>query len=152
MTRNMTIKWLKWIINMFPEDSEQRKALEYALSSLITDEAYQLEYERLSPNKKVFIELRVSYPKSAFGSPYYSIRYKENGEETEGYGTFDLEVLSKNLRDYFFSAFSIDDMQDNEMKDSKNPCNECEHRKTWCMGFLCKEALEYLDREDEDAR
>lgn len=34
MTRSMTIKWLRWIQNMFPKDSEQYKALDYAISSL----------------------------------------------------------------------------------------------------------------------
>ena len=46
MTRNMAIKWLRWILNMFPEDSEQAKALNYAIDSLFVDEAYQLEYEK----------------------------------------------------------------------------------------------------------
>lgn len=34
MTRSMTIKWLRWIQNMFPQDSEQYKALEQALSDV----------------------------------------------------------------------------------------------------------------------
>ena len=47
MTRPMVIKWLKWIQNMFPEDSEQYKALTFAIDSLEVDEAYQLEYEKI---------------------------------------------------------------------------------------------------------
>ncbi len=46
MSRNMAIKWLKWIQNMFPDDSEQYKALQFAIDSLETDEFYQIEYER----------------------------------------------------------------------------------------------------------
>ena len=46
MTRNMAIKWLKWIQNMFSEDSEQYKALQFAINSMEVDEAYQLEYEK----------------------------------------------------------------------------------------------------------
>ena len=46
MTRSMAIKWLKWIQNMFPEDSEQYKALQFAIDSMEVDEAYQLEYEQ----------------------------------------------------------------------------------------------------------
>ena len=46
MSRNMAIKWLKWIQNMFPVDSEQYKALQFAVDSLETDDFYQLEYER----------------------------------------------------------------------------------------------------------
>ena len=46
MTRPMAIKWLKWIQNMFPEDSEQYKALTFGIDSLEVDEAYQLLYEK----------------------------------------------------------------------------------------------------------
>lgn len=34
MTRLMTIKWLNWIINIFPHDSEQAKALSFAIKSI----------------------------------------------------------------------------------------------------------------------
>lgn len=37
MTLSMTIKWLKWIYNMFPEGSEQSKALKTAIDLLETD-------------------------------------------------------------------------------------------------------------------
>lgn len=46
MTRNMAIKWLRWIQNMFSQDSEQYKALQFAIDSMEVDEAYQLEYEK----------------------------------------------------------------------------------------------------------
>lgn len=35
--------------------------------------------------------------------PYYSIHYRENGEEFVGYGTYKIEVLSRYLQDYFFN-------------------------------------------------
>jgi hypothetical protein len=35
------------------------------------------------------------------GKPYYSIHYKENGEDFVGFGTYKPEVLSRYLRDYF---------------------------------------------------
>ena len=38
------------------------------------------------------------------GKPYYSIHYKENGEEFVGFGTYNLEVLSRYLRDYFIKG------------------------------------------------
>lgn len=53
MTRNMAIKWLRWILNMFPEDSEQAKALNYAIDSLLVDEAYQLEYEKALAKRRI---------------------------------------------------------------------------------------------------
>lgn len=34
MTRLMTVKWLNWIKNMFPENSEQTKALHFAIKSI----------------------------------------------------------------------------------------------------------------------
>ncbi len=45
MTRHMCIKWLKWLQNCVMKDSEQYKALQFAINSLETDEAYQLLYE-----------------------------------------------------------------------------------------------------------
>ena len=38
------------------------------------------------------------------GKPYYSIHYKENGEEFVGFGTYNPEVLSRYLRDYFIKG------------------------------------------------
>lgn len=35
------------------------------------------------------------------GKPYFSIHYKENGKDYIGYGTYNPEVLSQYLRDYF---------------------------------------------------
>lgn len=35
------------------------------------------------------------------GKPYYSIHYKVNGEDFAGFGTYNPEVLSRYLRDYF---------------------------------------------------
>ena len=57
MTRNMAIKWLKWIQNMFSQDSEQYKALDFAIDSLEVDEAYQLEYERVQQAKDVKLHI-----------------------------------------------------------------------------------------------
>ena len=41
MTKPMCIKWLKWLQNCVMKDSEQYKALQLAINSLETDEAYQ---------------------------------------------------------------------------------------------------------------
>ena len=35
------------------------------------------------------------------GKPYFSIEYQENGETIVGYGTYNPDVLSRYLRDYF---------------------------------------------------
>lgn len=66
------------------------------------------EFERLQYNRE-FIEIItqyypddiVTYPEYK-GKPYYSIHYRENGEEFVGYGTYNPDVLSRYLRDYFF--------------------------------------------------
>ena len=42
------------------------------------------------------------------GKPYFGIRYKENGEEMIGYGTYNPEILSQYLKDYFISTTKND--------------------------------------------
>ena len=67
--------------------------------------------------KREFIEIITNYPPDDLctypeyrGKPYYSIHYRENGEEFVGFGTYKIEVLSRYLQDYFFGA----DMRGNE--------------------------------------
>lgn len=54
-----------------------------------------------------FEEIVVEYPSfnntytEYKGKPYFSIKYTENGQEFIGYGTYNPEVLSRYLRDYF---------------------------------------------------
>lgn len=45
MTREMCLKWLKWIKNMFIPDSEQDKAMDYAIKSIEVDLQYNLLFE-----------------------------------------------------------------------------------------------------------
>ena len=64
---------------MFPKDSEQAKALNYAIDSLLVDEAYQLEYEKVpkfSPNE----ELKQLYEEKfmPIGNKNLERRRKEN--------------------------------------------------------------------------
>lgn len=44
----------------------------------------------------------VTYEKY-IGKPYYAIMYEENGMEHVGFGTYDIDVLSKYLKEYFIS-------------------------------------------------
>lgn len=60
---------------------------------------------------RTFVELVVRYPdpelcayKEYKGKPYYSIKYIENGETYVGYGTYNPEVLSQYLKEYFISS------------------------------------------------
>ena len=42
------------------------------------------------------------------GKPYYSIHYKKNGEEFVGFGTYNPEVLSRYLKEYFMKGVSYE--------------------------------------------
>ena len=58
---------------------------------------------------KKFIEIVAEYPATCTdpefkGKPYFSIRYEENGEKFEGFGTYKPEVLSEYIREYFIGA------------------------------------------------
>lgn len=60
------------------------------------------------PRNKLFEEVVVEYPdpdKCAYqeykGKPYYSIRYREDGQGYLGFGTYKPEVLSQYLKEYF---------------------------------------------------
>lgn len=55
-----------------------------------------------------FEELEVTYDHDDLctypeyiGKPYFAIKYKENGNYFVGYGTYEPEVISRYLRDYF---------------------------------------------------
>ena len=60
------------------------------------------------PRNRLFEEVVVEYPdpdKCAYqeykGKPYYSIRYREDGQDYLGFGTYKPEVLSQYLKEYF---------------------------------------------------
>ena len=72
-----------------------------------------IDADKLRKGKK-FIEIVAEYSATCTypeyeGKPYYSIRYEENGEKFEGFGTYKLEVLSKYICEYF-----IEEVKDNE--------------------------------------
>ena len=60
-------------------------------------------------SKRTFQKIIVEYPKEGTiccypeyqGKPYFSILFKENGEEVEGFGTYNPDILSRYIRDYF---------------------------------------------------
>ena len=61
-----------------------------------------------SESTRTFVGLEVRYPdpevcpyKEYKGKPYYSIKYIEDGVGHVGYGTYNPEVLSQYLREYF---------------------------------------------------
>ena len=72
--------------------------------------------EQLSTTKndlevRRFEEIVVGYPPEDLctypeykGKPYFSIKYKEGNDYIIGYGTYNLKVFSRYLRDYFMSS------------------------------------------------
>lgn len=56
------------------------------------------------------------------GKPYFAIKYKENEEEIVGYGTYNLEVLSQYLKDYFIPSVTPQEPR---------CCKECKWGKLW---------------------
>lgn len=53
------------------------------------------------------------------GKPYFGIRYRENGESIVGYGTYNPQVLSRYLKDYFMSTIK-NDIRDNRVENELN--------------------------------
>ena len=58
-----------------------------------------------------FEEIVVEYPNPELctypeykGKPYFSIHYTENGKDFIGYGTYNPEVLSNYLKEYFMPS------------------------------------------------
>lgn len=58
---------------------------------------------------RIFNEIVVEYPSintypEYEGKPYFSIKYTENGQGLIGYGTYNPEVLSEYLKEYFMPS------------------------------------------------
>lgn len=61
-------------------------------------------------DKRKFEKIVVNYPPKDtciypeyIGKPYFSIKYEENGEHIVGFGTYNPEVLSRYLQEYFIA-------------------------------------------------
>lgn len=68
------------------------------------------QFKNLEMNRE-FIELVVEYIspevcpyKEYVGKPYFSIKYKEDGKTYIGYGTYNPEILSRFLKEYFMQS------------------------------------------------
>ena len=62
------------------------------------------------PNGRKFEGIVVEYPPAELciypeykGRPYFTIRYEENGEHIIGFGTYNPQVLTRYLQEYFIS-------------------------------------------------
>lgn len=77
---------------------------------------------------KKFIEIVTTYPASCpypkyEGKPYFSVRYEENGEKFEGFGTYNPEMLSEYIREYFMGAKGKWDLF--------IQCSKCGYKRKW---------------------
>ncbi len=84
---------------------------------------------------KKFIEIVTEYPDPAIcaypeykGKPYFSIRYDENGEKIEGFGTYKPEVLSEYIREYFIGANVTERKAKWELFIQ---CSACGYKRKW---------------------
>lgn len=77
-----------------------------------------------------FEEVVVEYPPADLctypeyrGKPYFSIKYEENGEHIIGFGTYNPEVFSKYLQEYFIIPTIIEANKENEddLENTYNP-------------------------------
>lgn len=73
-------------------------------------ELHDQELEDRPQSKYDFLEILAHYVPDEIctypeyrGKPYYSIHFRENGEDYAGFGTYNPEVLSRYLREYFFA-------------------------------------------------
>ena len=100
----------------------------------------------LKPERsRTFLEIVVSYP--AFctypeyeGKPYYAIKFEENGETIVGFGTYNPEVLSQYLQEYFIPS------AEPERKTGK--WIKVGH---WGRSYKCNQCGNYLDFDGVNA-
>lgn len=71
-----------------------------------------------------FEEIVVEYPPEDIcpypeykGKPYFLIKYEENGNHIIGFGTYDPEVLSRYLKEYFIAPTIIEADAESEGKE-----------------------------------
>ena len=85
---------------------------------------------------RVFKGIVVEYPSyntypEYIGKPYFSIKYTENGQEFIGYGTYNPEVLSEYLIEYFMPSVQPERGTGAWIINDEYPqhcwCSECNH-------------------------
>lgn len=118
-------------------DQIDRQAAIDALSHMCSEDENGITVSRANVNSmlrvlpsaqpespRTFVELVVKYPdpelciyKECKGKPYYSIKYIENGKTYVGYSTYNLEVLSQYLKEYFILSAEPEIIH----------CKDCKH-------------------------
>lgn len=93
----------------------------------------------------------IPYPEYK-GKPYFSIQYEENGEHHVGYGTYNPQVLSNYIKDYFNSRASIVE----ELEEIKSEINakervELSTKEMW-YNFALTDVLRILDNHIKELK
>ena len=99
------------IANVSFDEEKLKEIIQTEVINKIKNGELVLKAEEKPQGEREFIEILAqtvpedlcTYPEYK-GKPYYSIHYKENGEEFVGFGTYNPEVLSRYLRDYFMKG------------------------------------------------
>lgn len=104
MTKEQVITRIKHS-SMYRDDRETADYIIDALEQQPSDDCANRE----------FIKIVVDYPPEELctypeyrGKPYFSIEYKENNEDIIGYGTYNSDILSAWLKEYFIQKPKID--------------------------------------------
>ena len=107
-----------------------------------------------------FIEIVAEYPPENLctypeykGKPYYSIHYQENGEDFMGYGTYNPEVLSRYIKEYFLPAPKIEVLQEIRQEIENIPLTDNDgHTSNWIREpqHIKQDALNIIDSKIEE--
>ena len=120
---------------------------EYEKAQLSQEDATSSTCSTADTISRQFEEIVVEYPSfnntytEYKGKPYFSIRYKENGEGYIGYGTYKPEVLSQYLRDYFMPPAQphlITEIQNGIKVTDADNAYSCGMRNgmRWCISLI----------------
>ena len=111
---------IKAMTKYMPKDNDSvslvlREAMNMGIKSL--------EQEPCDCISREFIEIVVDYPPADLctypeykGKPYFSIKYRENGKEYVGYGTYKIEFLSQWIKEYFMPSIQPKTKTDEPMQ------------------------------------
>ena len=148
MTRSMAIKWLKWIQNMFPEDSEQYKALQLGIDSMEVDEAYQLEYESTTKNDLALLEKTYDdFCKCEGGEGWLKIDGKEYGTDV-GYAIEGVDIFMEVFKRRLAELPSVTPQEPQTFKWCTD-CKEYDQEKHCCHRWskVIRDAVEEMKQE-----
>ena len=131
-TYNMAIEALERTSNAHPTH-ECVKPTHECVEKQVTGKLINVEIptkrksEETEKHERIFQEIVVEYPSISTypeheGKPYFSIKYVEDGRGYIGYGTYNPEVLSEYMKEYFIPSELVGN------SDQLNrTCAECKH-------------------------